>query len=384
MNIKTTLKLSVTAAALFAIAAPVATPASADDVKSATSKNTLTVSGQVVRALWYGDDGTNDQLFNTSGATTNSRVRWVAAGTVTENVTMGATIEMDIPDSQNIGAATFGSGAQQDTGADDNNWSIRHEYVWINHKKFGKLSLGQTDAAANGNTEANLSGASGMSNTAGQVWAGSGIFFMNKASGTATPTTVTPGSVVSNLDFTSRTDVIRYDTPNFMGFSLAASIDGAGGGEIGGRYSGKFGPVNVVALAGYSELSAKSTTNDHIVGGSVAALHDSGINASFTYATQEKKTGGTDVHFWSGGLGYKAKIFKIGGTNFRVGYTRTLHNSRRGDNAETWGIDVSQDIAAVGANVSLIYRNYDFENNRQSLSSIDSIDVFGIQTLFKF
>jgi hypothetical protein len=397
VNIKTTLKLSVTSAALFAIATPVASPANAaDDTLKSGNKNILTISGQVVRALWYGDDGQHEQLFNTSGATTNSRVRWVVSGTINEDVTAGALIEMDIPDSQAMGNANFngntGSTLGQDTGSDDGNWSIRHEYVWIAHKKFGKVSLGQTDAAANGNTEGSLSGVGGVSNTGGKVWAGGGIAFLDATTlSTGSDTGVTVGDVVTNNDFTSRTDVIRYDTPKFMGLGLAASLNGAGGGEIGARYSGKFGPVNVIALGGYSEVSATKAgpANDAIIGFSAAALHESGLNIAGTYSTLQAETGGTDNHFWSASGGYRAKIFKVGGTDFRVGFTRTIHAGTRGDQGETWGIDVEQNLDAVGATVTLVYRNYEYENKRAGHCatgecSIEDVDVFGIQTLFKF
>ena len=52
MNIKTVLKSSVAAAALFAIAAPAANA----EIKSG-NKNSLTMSGEVVRILWHADDG---------------------------------------------------------------------------------------------------------------------------------------------------------------------------------------------------------------------------------------------------------------------------------------------------------------------------------------
>jgi len=52
VNIKTTLKTSVAAAALFAVAAPVATPASAaDDTLSSGNKNSLKISGYIAKSI---------------------------------------------------------------------------------------------------------------------------------------------------------------------------------------------------------------------------------------------------------------------------------------------------------------------------------------------
>ena len=93
VNIKTVLKSSVAAAALFAIAAPVATTANAaDDTFKTGNKNSLTMSGYVSRSLWYGDDGVNEHLFNTGGKTATTRVRWIAKGQINENVSMGSMI----------------------------------------------------------------------------------------------------------------------------------------------------------------------------------------------------------------------------------------------------------------------------------------------------
>ncbi len=385
MNIKTTLKTSVAAAALFAIAAPVATPASADIANG--NKNKLVVSGQVVRALYYADDGFNDQLFNSTGNTANTRVRWVASGTLNENVTAGALIEFDVQTSNTGGSFGGAAGGHQDADVDKTNWSIRHQYVWVNHTKFGKVSLGATDAAANGYTEFTLAGVSGIS-TPSNVWLGGGIAFQGQnAAGTGSTTGVAPGSVLSNLDFTSRTDVIRYDTPDFMGFGLSASLDGAGGGEFGGKYTGKIGPVNLIAAIGYSQLAGKSTTNEYNLAGSIAARHESGINASFHIGKIEIKdttTGRGTPSFWAASGGYQAKIFKTGGTNMRVVYNRSKQISARGDDAEAWGIDVQQNFDAIGASLSLGYRNYEYENLRTPHTSIDSIDVIGLQALFAF
>ena len=389
MNIKTTLKTSVAAAALFAIAAPVATPASADIASG--NKNKLVVSGQVVRALYYADDGFNEQLFNSTGATANTRVRWVASGTLNENVTAGATIEFDVQTS-NTADANFTDSGDGEVYEDKTSWSIRLQYAWVKHKQFGQLSLGRTDAAANGNDEFTLAGIGGVS-TPNTLWQGGNIQFLETGTtATGSFTGVAPGDVLTNLDFSSRDDVIRYDTPTFMGLSLAVSLNEGGRGEVGARYSRKFGPINMIVGAGYSKFSPVSTEFDDEIGGSIAVLHDSGLNASFAAGERSRKTGqveGVGAHFWGASGGYKAKIFKVGGTNFRIQYNQSTHVDARGDQGTGWGIDAMQNFDAIGATVSLGYRNYDYENKRAGHCatgecSIDSVDVIGLQAAFQF
>ncbi|MBI2977770.1 MAG: hypothetical protein HYY38_02865 [Rhodospirillales bacterium] len=390
MNIKTTLKTSVAAAALFALAAPVATPASAD-IKNG-NKNSLTISGWVAKALWYADDGEQDQLFITDGSTSRSRVRWIASGTVNEDVTAGALIEMDIPLSNPQDNQLLTDNGETSGPGTDKDWAIRHQYVWVNHKKFGKLALGQTDAAANGNMEGLLSGTTAIDLSSAKPF-GSGLTFINDTGATPSRSATNVNAVIKNLDFTSRTDVIRYDTPSFKGFGLAASLNGAGGGEVGGRYTCKFNAFSVEARAGYSENSssdgAEVTNGDYTLGGSVAVLHDSGLNASFAGGKVELETGGNRTpYFWYVSGGYRAKIFKIGGTDFNVGYNRSKQMSAKGDEADSIGITALQNFDPIGANIAVFWRRYDLEQKRatagQGRESFDEIDVFGLQTVFNF
>ena len=389
MNIKTTLKASVAAAALFAIAAPVATTAdAADDTFKTGNKNSLTMSGYVSRAFYWADDGEHDGLFNTANETGQSRVRWIAKGTVNENVSMGALLELEMPKSNDDGSASFGSTTGDETTANNAAWNVRHQFIWVNHKTLGKISLGNTNAAANGGVQANFAKTGGTSGTMDNKWVGSGFQFLNKSTitGNATGsfTGVTVGGSRSDLDFTSRTDVLRYDTPKFGGARLAISYSQAGTGEVGATYGGKFGSVKVKARAGYSELSSAGT-NDYNLGGSLAVLHDSGINAAVSGAKIERDASGipaaTNLHL---AVGYNAKIFGAGTTGFQFTWNQSKNTTARGDNGEAFGFTAAQYIDSVGATIALSYRNYQYENELLSHRTIDDVDVFGLATVFNF
>ncbi len=386
MNIKSTLKTSVAATALFALASPVATPGyAADDTFKTGNKNSVTMSGYVTKTLQYADDGSEEQLFITDGGTSESRIRWIAKGTVNESVSMGAMIELEIPASNNNTSQSFGdNGENSGPTTDETAWAIRHQYVWVNHKKFGKLSLGNTNAAGNGSAEAQLSGTTWIDNTDGAPF-GQGHFFVEVSSPSLpVRSAIKVSNTLSNFDATSRTDVIRYDTPKFGGLGLAASLNGGGGGEVAGKYSGKFGPVKVLAKASYSGRSSTSTTFDGRLALSFAALHDSGINFSVAHGTDSRKTSSaTTADPWNlwGAVGYKAKIFGAGGTNINVHYNRTTHLAAKGDNADSVGFTISQDIDAVGAKLGIGYVNYELE---RAGNTFDDIDVIYLSTIFNF
>jgi hypothetical protein len=409
VNLKTTLKSTVAVAALFAVAAPVAN--AADDTLSSGNKNTLKISGQVVRSIFHADDGVSSKTFQGSGNWTASRVRWIASGKLNENVTVGAGIEMNIPLSNTSGSATMGT--QQADGANQSSsgWAIRHQYVWTKHKKFGKLSMGNTNSAANGTSEADLSGVGIFAGSDGDSY-GSGIFFQNTATASApTASTVTVGAALDNLDGTSRTDVIRYDSPNFMGVTLATSAIAGGEWDVALRYGGKFGSVKVKAAAGYTNLNQTNGSANFTASGSVALLHDSGLNVAFAMGKRNFAGGGSkssggisdspalgidtnfngteDPHFMYVGVGFKAKPFGVGGTNFVVKWNQTndfvqLAN-HDGNEAESTGIAVQQSFSAIGATVGLEYMNYSYESkSNTTANTFDDIDVIALMTVFAF
>ena len=205
MNIKTILKSSVAATALFAVAVPVSTTTAmaghhgADDSFSSGQKTKLTMSGWVSRAIWHGDDGTSDKMFMSGTPGTDSRIRWVASGTLNENVTAGATYEIGMPEAYTEASATLqGTGGLTNTGADgidDTTWNIRHEYLWVNHKKVGKLTLGHTWIASAGRGEISATGTD-YSRTGRNY--GRGLTFVNTTAA-AMPFPPTPSAASSAI-----------------------------------------------------------------------------------------------------------------------------------------------------------------------------------------
>ena len=373
MNIKTVLKSSVAAAALVAVAAPAADAA----IKNG-NKNTLAITGYVARAMFNADNGFDDHVFSTSGATSRTRVRWIANGTLNENVTAGATIEMDIPLADGGAAnATFGTDGQESTT--DTSWAIRHEYVWVAHKKLGKIRLGHTDPGGNGAAEKRFAKTSPIDNTDVKNIAAAVQFIDNKSR-----STVTANTFLTNFDGVSRTSLIRYETPSFAGFGIALSHDNSGQTETGLSYSGKFSSVSVAAAIAYSNRSAGSTTIDDEVFGSVGLLHDSGINLHVGYAERNLKTNSatrSDPSMLSLMLGYNAKIFGTGETAFAVSYNKTSDFGAENDKGTAWGITAVQYFDPIGANVGAFYKNYDADRTNQNY---DSIDVFGVQAVLNF
>jgi len=397
VNIKTTLKSSVAVAALFAVAAPVANAEIGNG-----NKNKLTISGQVVSAIWNGDDGTNDESFITDGRITQTRVRWIASGTLNANTTAGATVEMNTPMANDpsvttlmiIGGTTGGDGNTGGQAA----WDIRHHYVWVNHKKFGKLTLGNTSQGSDGTGESNYGGSAFGGSLMAAANFGSAIRFIKTGGATPSTSTMTVGGVFDNYDAGTRREVLRYDTPKFMGAQVKTSYVTGGGWDVGLFYSGKVGGLQFKAGAGYYNTESLSTTQTYAASGSVSVLHDSGLNAALNIGKQGFQSGRAVnalqatvedpmSTYWA--IGYKAKVFGVGGTNFLIGRTNTEDKITTvafdNTDAEAWFFEAVQSFDAIGAQVAIQYSNYQLDaDNAGTAYNFDDIDVIALQTVFKF
>jgi len=388
VDIKRTLKSSVAAAALFAIAAPVAPSVNAaDDTLKSGNKNSLKLSGYVARSLWYADDGESDSVFNTDGSTSTSRLRWIANGTLNENVTAGTMIELALPLSNAQGNMTLGTpGADGTESSNATNWGIRHTFVWVNHKRMGKISLGQTNSASNGRSETSFSATSMVDLSSGTPF-GDGIAFLDTTRGSTNPSVsgTTVGTAFTNLDGRSRTDVLRYDSPRFSGLSLATSYITGGDWDIAGDYKGKTGAFKVRVQAQYNNNAASSTTVEGTASISAGALHDSGVNASGAYGRQELTGTGAvgvdEAEFFNFQVGYRAKIFGTGGTNFAFNWNRTTDLAANSSNGDAIGFTVAQIFNSIGANMAITYRNYSFDTDT---ATFEDVDILGLQTVFNF
>lgn len=416
MNFKNTLKSSVAVAALLAISTPMTSHA--DDTLSSGNKNTLKISGQVVKAVSRLDNSSQASTSFSDGAWAQSRIRWVASGKLTDSITVGAAVEMNFPLSNNAAAATLGVTTEEGT-ADVANWGMRHTYVHASSKEFGKVYLGQTSTAADGSNEASFTGTGIFAGSAGASY-GQGVAFVNNTTvaQSTVNSSVTVAKAISNLDHGSRADVIRYDLPKFMGISAKTSVKPNGDWDIGLAYSGSLDGLNVKARAGLTETPDSANVN-RLIGGSIALEMDglwaslaggkkqitmqpqemnsaSGANTR-TYRYDTNGDGVQDPHFFSVGVGYNTKIFAVGATGFTINYGEYKELADSGlvaagaagnhdrSEAEVVSLQAVQNFSAIGASVGFEYANYQYEDEALNVKqTYDDIDAVTLMTVFKF
>lgn len=345
MNIKTTLKTSVAAAALFAIAAPV----SAGTVSNSNDTASVTLSGHFNKAVLWMSDGEASRVAVVGNNNSRTRGRIVVKGKLNEAVNYVALSEwgMESSTSSSVspGAAAVTTATPEQGG--DAQFDQRHTMIRMGHKSFGSIRLGHTSEAHDGITENNMTGASDVV-YGGNTVVGNGIALRTSTQASNTPASaVTAGSLMGSNGEGTRTDTVRYDTPTFGGFSAAASFQGDQSNSYALRYGGKFGGFKIAAGVGHENANASASGNKTETGGSIAIGHDSGFNLRMSGGISDvaavNRDDATTISF---GGGYKANIIAAGSTNFAVDWTRDENASANEDQMDLFSIGVEQETDA--------------------------------------
>ncbi len=326
-----------------AVASVFALPAHAD-----TGSFQVELSGQINRAVMHADDGIDSDFFNVDNDNSSTRFRFKGAQSINASTKAGVLFEVEYQSNPSNDVA-FGA-ASSSPSLDERHMNVFFESTW------GEVSLGQGDGAANGGVEVDLSGTT-VAHYADVAAFGGGIAFRTAAGGTGP----TIGSVLSQQDFESRYDRLRYDTPSFDGFSLAASLgnkdnDDRDVSEFALRYAGKGGFGEIAAALGLSSQDAAipGGQDDEVTGGSISWLHPAGYNVTFGTTTREL-AGGRDGKFNYLKLGYKT-----GNHAVSFDYGMGEDQATAGDEADVFGIGYVYK-AAGWAELYALLRNFSLE-----------------------
>ena len=247
------------------------------------------ISGQVSRMVVAPDDAAGDEIQHVDIGWSGSRFRFTGSETMDNGNEVGFRFEIQARDNS---AGAVDGGTINSSGPNED---FRYQDLYFSGG-FGKISLGKGDGASNGSTEVDMSGTALSSSSNHQDnWGGYKI-----AVGTSWNT------VFTMFDGLSRQNRLRYDTPNFSGFSLAGSINQGNASELAIRYKGDIGSSKLGA-AFFTATDTDTNARD-VTGGSASFKMSSGLN--FTVAVSESDP---DV-----GSSRDA-------TTFKVGYKKGMH-----------------------------------------------------------
>lgn len=343
---------------------------------------TLSISGQLNRAVLWSDDGEESETYFVDNDNSSSRIRFIGEGAVNENFVIGGIMEYAIK------ANSSSSVNQLNKNESSGVFQGRQISAYLRGDKWGTFTIGQGSTVSDGTAEVDLSGTTviGYSSVADM---GGGLFFRQKDGRFSD---VRVGGAFSNFDGLGRQNRVRYDTPTFAGFTAGVSVSQPDNGkedenavngkstdnrwDFAGRYARQFGSVKLGAALAYSQ--EKSLERKNIWDGSVSLLHDSGFNATFAAARAKADSSGArsdDAKYWYGKLGFIGKWFAIGNTAIALDYYDGKDVFGDGYDSKSYALLFSQQIKDYGTEFYAGVRAYDVDapSSKPKLQDITAV-----------
>jgi len=366
-------------------------------------KVAVTVSGWVNEAMFIWDDGVEHDAYIGTNYVEQSRFRFVGEAKINKDWTAGYILEVGVQghpsnrwDQDNI-ASQSGSEANREFAL-----NLRKSNWYFKSKRYGKLAVGLEAMA----TYHLLDDADPtMTRNVNDV-EGAGVFLaaFRLRSG---------GQYIGNLRWTDalrgianttpgdglRRDVIRYDTPEWHGFSGAAAIGETYIGDLMAQYKGDIGDYSLIVRGGYGWSNDPGTMMDglngtFVVGGTSCISGSTTLTSTPDFHCRWGGVGSTIMHnpsglFLYGGWGQfttttehvfpvgtefestsnmfflqpgiERQWISLGKTNFFGEYRRDDSGSAVGKtvsaNVDTWQAGVVQKIDAADMMLYLVYQN---------------------------
>jgi len=342
-------------------------------VKTGNPKASVKVYGQVNKAVLYSNDGNDEDLYLVDNDNSSTRIGVLGSINPNDRYEIGTRIEVEYQ--TNPSNAVW----QEDKRNTPNDkFEKRHLDLWVDANTLGKFSLGWGSTASDSIAEVDLSGTSVVAYSSVADMAG-GLRFYDSSAGGLSATDI--GDAFSNIDGLGRDERIRYDSPSFNGFTGSTSYVADGGGDFAVRYSARVDAFKLAAGAAYANPGSTSDTIDDQMSGSISVLHDTGFNGTFAMGVRDHKSGRDDGGFFYTKFGYRGRWCPLGVTSLSVDYGRFSDISADGDDADTIGFQMVQDIQEWGTEAYLGYRFHKLDRNG---ADFDNIDAFMTGMRVKF
>lgn len=363
----------------------------------------VTVSGWVNEAIFLWDDGVRKDAYVGTNYVEQSRFRFVGEAKISKDVSAGYTLEVGVQghpsnrwDQDNI-ASQSPSEANR-----ENALNLRKSSWFMKSKTYGKVTVG-LDAMA---TYHLLDDADPTLTRNVNDVEGAGVFL-------AAFKLRSDGEYIGGLRWTDalrgianstpgdglRRDIVRYDTPEWHGFSAAAAIGETYIGDLMAQYKGDIGDYTLVARGGWGWSNDPGTMEvgplgNFVVGGTACISGSTTVTSKPDFHCRWGGVGSTIMHnptglFLYGGWGQfttttehvfpvgtqfdptsnmfflqpgiERKWFDLGKTNIFAEYRRDDSGSAVGktvsSNVDTWQGGLVQKIDNADMLLYLVYQN---------------------------
>jgi hypothetical protein len=383
----------------------IVTPAAA--VSSGGNRVALSLSGQVNRALLYGNDGHDSKLRQVDNNNSSTRFRIVGEAKPFDEVVAGMNLELEVRPNSSANQTLTQNLPQPASAVTP---TIRQAEVFAGHPEYGEVRLGFGSTASYLTAEIDLSGTAVASyeivsdfdggfafrqKGAARVPGGPGGAFVMSPANAYGPAVA---SVFNSFDGLNRDDRIRYDSPVFGGFQFATSLLDGGAFDVAGRYARQFEDFQIAGGVGLGFATARGRAQPTAYGyagvpagvqgaslagtnsapnslvtddvspdhstqfdGSVSVLFKSGLNLTFAGGVR-------DPHYHDplgqrlspdllyAKLGYQHRFVPWGLTAFSVDYAENDELIFHNDKARAYGLAAVQNIDPFGMEVFLAGR----------------------------
>jgi hypothetical protein len=343
------------------VKAPTKSPAA---VKAGNPKANVKLYGQVNKAVLYSDDGDKGNTYLVDNDNSSTRIGVLGSIKPGDTVEVGTRIEVEYQTNPSNLVS------QEDKRIGGADFEKRHLDLWVDTNTFGKFSLGWGSTASDGTSEMDLSGTGVVGYSSIGDMAGGQLFYDQ---GTNSRPGIDIGDVFSNMDGLGRDERIRYDSPSFNGFVGSTSYIADGGGDFAVRYTAQMDAFKLAAAAAYANPGSTSNTIDDQLAGSVSVLHDSGFNGTFAMGARDHKAGRDDGGYFYAKFGYRAHWCPLGVTSMSVDFGSYSDIRADGDDADTFGFQMVQDIQEWGTEAYLGYRLHSLDGNGTDFDNINAL-----------
>ena len=340
-------------------------------VTSGQERIKLSISGQVNRMMSIVDDGDSTRAYFVDNDNSNSRIRLVGTAQATDDLTLGARIEVAV-------APDESGKVNQENETTGDFFDQRWAEVSLDSKRYGKVSLGKGDTASNNSAEVDLSRTDVTQYASVGDLAG-GMQFRD-SNGNLTGIRVS--DAFQDEDGLSRQSRLRYDTPTWRGFRLAASAvsDQRWDGSLWWSGSG-----NGVKAAGAIAVSSPQTSGtDKRYDASFSIMHErTGLNLTLSGGVLERDNGGDGTNRYTK-VGWVQRFFSVGETALGIDYSHSENFPADNQDGDSFSIAAVQEFEKFGTELYAIVRRYSLDNDNDNGPNLQDITVGSLGARVKF
>ncbi|CAB1058225.1 hypothetical protein D1BOALGB6SA_2981 [Olavius sp. associated proteobacterium Delta 1] len=330
----------------------------------------LAISGWVNRAVNIVDDGKDTDAYFVDNDNAESRVRLDGTGKLSDDLTLGSTIELTI-------APNKSGEVNQNNQETGDVFEQRITEATLDSKRFGKLSLGKGHTASYGSASQDLSRTDVISYAEISDTAG-GMLFRQKSDDTLTNVRIVDAFRAWNG--LSRKNRLRYDTPSFYGFRLAGSVVSDERYDAALYWGGQGYGFKAAGAAAFADPNQDNTGFQY--DGSFSLLHeDTGLNLTLSTGLLERDNQ-DDPHNVYAKAGWLTRFFDVGKTAFGVDYTRSLNLPTENDDGYSVGAAAVQQFDEYGTEVFLLYRLHSLDRDVEPDVHDIGVGSFGARVKF--